>query len=206
MKSTKDVTQYSNNELYEVLNHIDRSKYPERVIELENEIDKRKANGSIPKHLVPEINWSEVHFEKTAIRFFGILILGTTFLSLFQFLELFTQETKAPLLLYSGFNTILLFFGSISLLANKPGFGIFAIPPYLIQTFTVYFSGLQNSLILGLSAHISIGSNGLTFGFSFGSTESIFAFESINYFEIGINFYALIFSALLIVLAIKKKE
>ena len=206
MKSTKDVTQYSNNELYEILNYIDCSKFPKRVIELENEIEKRKSDGIIPEELTPNFDWSEIDFQKSSIRFFGLIVLSTSLLSALQFFNLISLSENEPSALIAGANTILLFLGAIFLLANKPRFGILALPPYLIQTFTVYFSGLQSSLILGLSARISIGSNGLTFGFSFGSTESVFAFESINYFEIGINFYALIFSALLIVLAIKKKE
>lgn len=123
MSFQKPVTEYKNSELFEIINHIDRGKYPQRVLELEKEIEKEKARGDIPKDLVPEIDWSDISFEKSAIIFFGILVLGTTLLSLFQFLELFGQETKEPLLVTSGINTTLLFLGSIFLLANKPRFG-----------------------------------------------------------------------------------
>lgn len=205
MSKQKPVTEYKNSELFEIINHIDRVKYSQRVLELEKEIKKRKVRGDIPKDLVPEIDWSDINFEKSAIIFFGILVLGTTLLSLFQFLELFGQETKAPLLVTSGINTTLLFLSSIFLLANKPRLGIFALPSYIFQTLAVSFSGFQSSLVLGISFGFSLGSNGFSFGFSLGTSEILLAFESLGYFEIGINIYALIFSTLLISLYLRKK-
>lgn len=205
MNRSKDVKKYNNQELFEVLNHINRYKYPDRVKNLEDEIKRRKVSNQIPAELVPELDWSNINFEKSAIIFFGILVLGTTLLSLFQFLELFGQETKEPLLVTSGINTTLLFLGSIFLLANKPRLGIFALPSYIFQTLAVSFSGFQNSLVLGVSFGFILGSNGFSFGFTLGTSEILLAFEPLEHFEIGINFYALIFSVLLVVLTIKKR-
>lgn len=205
MSNQKPVTEYKNSELFEILNHIDQEKYPERILELEKEVEKRKAAGNIPKDLVPEIDWSDINFEKSAIIFFGILVLGTTLLSLFQFLGLLGQGTKQPILITSGINAILLFLGSIFLLANKPRLGIFALPSYIFQMLAISFSGFQSSLVLGISFGFTLGSNGFSFGFTLGTSEIILAFESLGYFEIGINIYALIFSTLLISLYLRKR-
>lgn len=205
MSNQKPVTEYKNSELFEIINHIDREKYPERVLELEKEVEERKSRGDIPKDLVPEIDWSDINFERSAIIFFGILVLGTTLLSIFQLIELLGQEAKDSLLITSGINTALLFLGSIFLLANKPRLGIFALPSYIFQTLVVSFSGFQSSLILGVSFGFSLGSNGFSFGFTLGTSEILLAFESLGYFEIGINIYALIFSTLLVSLYLRKK-
>ena len=54
----KELQDYSNSELYGLLNHIDPYKYPERIQAIEEEIQSRKAKGEIPEQLVPDVDWS----------------------------------------------------------------------------------------------------------------------------------------------------
>lgn len=60
----KDYSQYHYMELYDMLNHINPYKYPERIKEVEKEIELRKEKGEIPVRLVPEIDWSPLKFWK----------------------------------------------------------------------------------------------------------------------------------------------
>ncbi len=60
----KDYSQYHYIELYDMLNHINPYKYPERIQEVEKEIELRKERGEIPQRLVPEIDWTPLKFWK----------------------------------------------------------------------------------------------------------------------------------------------
>ncbi len=60
----KDYSQYHYMELYDMLNHINPYKYPERIKEVEKEIEQRKELGEVPQQLVPTIDWSPLKFWK----------------------------------------------------------------------------------------------------------------------------------------------
>ncbi len=60
----KDLSSYTNSELYSLLDHLDYYVYPERVVAVEKEIERRKQNGEIPEQMVPDINWSDLKFWK----------------------------------------------------------------------------------------------------------------------------------------------
>ena len=60
----KDYSQYHYMELYDMLNHIDPYEYPDRIKEVEKELELRKERGEIPTKLVPEIDWSPFKFWK----------------------------------------------------------------------------------------------------------------------------------------------
>ncbi len=61
---TKDYSQYSYMELYDMLNHINPYKYQDQIEELRKEIELRKERGEVPERLVPEIDWASLKFWK----------------------------------------------------------------------------------------------------------------------------------------------
>lgn len=60
----KDLSNYTYIELFDMLTHIDPYKYPDRLDEVEKELDLRKANGEVPTEVVPKIDWSVFRFRK----------------------------------------------------------------------------------------------------------------------------------------------
>jgi hypothetical protein len=205
MKSQKPVIEYTNSELYQVLNHIDQKKYPERVSDIEKEIERRLSAGEVPKELVPELIWDDVDFKKPAQQFLGVVILSTFILSLFQLIELSLSES-VPLVFASLLSSLSLLFGSIFLMINRPKLGMVALPSYLLQAFSLQLNGFQLDWNAGLSIELSFGSNGIGFGASFGVHQSILQFESINHMEFGINVYALFMLFLLFSIFKQKKH
>ena len=59
---TKDYSQYSYMELYDMLNHINPYKYQDQIEELRTEIELRKERGEVPERLVPQTNWEPLKF------------------------------------------------------------------------------------------------------------------------------------------------
>lgn len=60
----KDYSKYSFTELYDMVNHINQFKYPEKIEEVETEIAKRKERGEVPTLLIPKTDWSPFKFWK----------------------------------------------------------------------------------------------------------------------------------------------
>lgn len=58
----KDYSDYSYQELYGMVNHMYQFEYPERVKEIETEIERRKLHNEIPTAIVPKIDWSPFKF------------------------------------------------------------------------------------------------------------------------------------------------
>lgn len=63
----KDYSQYSYRELYDMLNHIDPFRFPDKIIQVEQELALRKENGEIPERLVPETDWFPLKFWKKKV-------------------------------------------------------------------------------------------------------------------------------------------
>jgi hypothetical protein len=57
-----DFSEYSNAELYGMLNHLDPYKYPERVHNVEQEIERRLSEGEISQELIPSIDLKKLRF------------------------------------------------------------------------------------------------------------------------------------------------
>lgn len=60
----KDLSQYHYSELFDMVNHINPFKYPDRIEAVEKEIRMRKEQGKIPERLVPETDWTPLKFWK----------------------------------------------------------------------------------------------------------------------------------------------
>lgn len=60
----KDLSPYSFSELYDMINHINPYKYPEKIEQVKNELEIRKERGEVPSQLVPNTNWEPLKFWK----------------------------------------------------------------------------------------------------------------------------------------------
>ena len=63
-KAMKDYSKYSYSELYDMLDHINRYKYPEKIEAIEEELKQKKESGKIPESIVPSVNWQDLKFWK----------------------------------------------------------------------------------------------------------------------------------------------
>lgn len=63
-KAMKDYSKYSYSELYDMLDHINRYKYPEKIQAIEKELKQKKEDGEIPELIVPAISWKDLKFWK----------------------------------------------------------------------------------------------------------------------------------------------
>ena len=69
----KDYSKYTYTELYDMLNHINPYKYPERIAAVEGEISLRKERGEIPAELIPEIKLSKDEY-RLILKGFGTMV------------------------------------------------------------------------------------------------------------------------------------
>ena len=60
----KDYSNYSYQELYGMVNHMYQFEYPDRIKEIETEIEHRKLQNEIPTDIIPRIDWSPFKFWK----------------------------------------------------------------------------------------------------------------------------------------------
>ena len=60
----RELSDYTYQELYELMHNINPYKYPERVEQVTQEITFRKEKGEVPEQLIPEIDWEPLKFWK----------------------------------------------------------------------------------------------------------------------------------------------
>jgi hypothetical protein len=111
----KDLSQYHYSELYDMLNHINPFKHPDRIEAVEHEITLRKHNGEVPDRLIPEINLTKedkvLFLQMIAAGILRVVLAAIAFFFLQPALE--GEPFSGKLDNFSAFLSLIVFFGLI---------------------------------------------------------------------------------------------
>lgn len=137
----KDYSQYHYMDLYDMLNHINPYKYPERIKEVEKELELRKESGEIPERLVPKIDLTRKDF-LFVLKSFGLLVY-TLFLSFLGYIllnSLFKDGQFSGIKdFFFAFNTFLTVLAIIELkFSGKVKYLKYILPIYLVSSLLAF--------------------------------------------------------------------
>lgn len=185
----KDLSIYSYQELYDMMNHINPFKYQDRIEAVRQEIEVRKANGEVPTALIPDINYGYL------FRGFGwIQIIYCMFimLSIPVFVVSGQYEGSQVLLITPLIILIGLFLGAIFLLKEMNLGVVISLPFYLAQIIVFASASFVYKIVFGIVLVVGYGTKGFITELSFqlmdlnigsGTTDDIF---------LGINLISLL--------------
>lgn len=193
--------EYSLSELYDVRNHIDREKHPEKFKEIEQRIEELKASTEFIEKEFTIVSDRMARWMGVAQILIGTLIVfGLTNSLLFS--EGSFQGNIFPTILASLFACSLLVFGGIFLYKNDQKGGWISAVGTLFFTLSFQISSIVYSMIPGFALIIGVSSiNGLTTSLELGQFIFKAGATSEDEFRLGINILALIY--LLIVASYK---
>ena len=144
----KDYSQYHYMELYDMLNHIDQFKYPERIQEVEKEISLRKSLGEIPDQLKPKTDLSfndVVDFFLVIFSSYQILAgFGSIITSIIMIIFVVDDGTISNFLFIFllTLSSIGLFWGGIRLIRRIKSGVLISFASYLLQSLSFMVFGL----------------------------------------------------------------
>ncbi len=128
-------------ELYDMLNHINPYDYPERIKEVEKEIELRKERGEVPTRLVPEIDLTREDY-LYFLKIFGMFVYAI-FLSLLGYILMNTLfkdgRFSGSADFFFAFNTILSMLALIELkFLGKVKYLRYILAVYLITSLLTF--------------------------------------------------------------------
>ncbi len=214
----KDFSEYSNADLFGMLNHLNFYKYPEKVAAVESEIEMRRTEGRIPSEMIPAINWRDLKMKGNEFRIFGTIQMLLA-LVLFAILTINIQSTFFT---ENGFelqpihiNTILLLVSLVSLILgglflmmmkNRVG-ALVSLPGYLLQIITFQLANIKYQLMVLVGVFVTIGSDGVGFAFKLSTYEGVLELsQNSSEWLIGVNLVGVVLAGIMVILLFQKKK
>ena len=171
----KDYSQYTYTELYDMVHHINPFKYPEKIAEVNHQIELRKQAGEIPQLLIPKIHLTKSDilpilksFGSTLFVLFCMLLLtvSVTHLSTHQG----PLDTQTYVIMSQGmisiFLILTLFLASHSRMKIYFPLALLIFDILLILFSTMVLNVNVPSLMIDALPNISSQPMGLIFGFT----------------------------------------
>lgn len=215
----KDFSEYSNADLFGMLNHLNFYKYPEKVAAVESEIEMRRAEGRIPSEMIPVINWRDLKVKGNEFRIFGIIQMLLA-LVLFAILTINIQSTFFT---ENGFelqpiqiSTVLHLVALVSLIVgglflmmmmkNRVG-ALVSLPGYLLQIITFQLANIKYQLMVLVGVFVTIGSDGVGFAFKLSTYEGVLELsQNSSEWLIGVNLVGVVLAGIMVILLFQKKK
>ncbi len=211
----KDLSDYSNSDLFGMLDHLNFYKYPEKVKAVETEIETRRSEGHIPSEMIPSINWRDLKVKGNEFRIFGtIQMLVALILSAILTIDSFFTENGFELQPIH-ISTILLLVSLVSLILgglflmmmkNREG-ALVSLPGYLLQAITFQVANIKYQLMMLGGFFVTIGSDEIRVAFNMSTYETVLDMnQNFSQWFFGVNIIPVILVGLMIILHFQKKK
>ncbi len=214
----KDLSEYSNADLFGMLDHLNFYKYPEKVVAVETEIEERRSTGHIPSQIIPNINWRDLKVKGNEFRIFGsIQMLLALILS-----AILTVNIQSTFFTENGFelqpiqiSTVLylacmvsLIVGGLLLMTMKNRVGaLVSLPGYLLQIITFQLANIKYQFMVLVGVYVTIGSDGIRLAFNMSTYEpALYLNQNSTEWLIGVNVVAIVLAGIMIILLFQKKK
>ncbi len=211
----KSAGEYKNIELYQILDGIDKYKYPERYEEIRSELDQRKNNGQVNSLEIDSIKWQELNISLLDIRYFGIVqLLLTVYATISLGIEISNIFSSGlmlnitPLLVLYLFVLASLLLGSIIMITKNYKGAYLSIPAYLIQLFAITTSSIAYKMFIGVGAFVNFSTPfEISFLFIIDNVQlNLLDFTKDSEFTIGINLIAFFLGGFLVAVVSQKNK